>query len=368
MIAAVLAALAVCLLLWSAFYRRNWHKGVGVQLSFPEPAVYCGQEFHLREIIENRKRLPVPVLEIAFRIGKGVQFIGVENITESDYLYKRDVFSLLGMERITRELRLTSVRRGHYVISQAEVSSWSLLFRSRYTCELPETPDIYVYAQRTDVGGILSSIVTILGETESSTKLYEDPFAFSQIREYTPTDPMKYVNWKASAKTGSLMVNSYTSVKSDRIRIFLDTEDRNIRKQEKLTEDGISVAATLLMKLLQKGLEVSLFVNAPGPSAAWTSFEKVRGRSAQKEIERYLTTDFAAAGSTDFTEMILQNLSPDEIPVIISKNASDPLFQAALAASSEGLPGIWVIPHEKREPVAYASSGSLTVLRREVRG
>ena len=58
MIAAILAALAVCLLLWSAFYRRNWHKGVGVQLSFPEPAVYCGQEFHLREIIENRKRLP----------------------------------------------------------------------------------------------------------------------------------------------------------------------------------------------------------------------------------------------------------------------------------------------------------------------
>jgi len=368
MIAAILAALAVCLLLMSAYYRRHWNKGVSVHLSFPEPAVYCGQEFHLKEVIENRKKLPVPVAEIAFRIGKGVQFIGVENITESDYLYKRDVFSLLGMERITRELKLTSLKRGHYVISQAEVSSWSVLFRSRYTYELSETPDIYVYAQRTDVSGILSSIVTILGETESSTKLYEDPFAFAQIREYTPTDPMKYVNWKASAKTGSLMVNSYTSVKSDRIRIFLDVEDRNIRKQGKLTEEGISIAATLIMKLMQKGLEVSLFVNAPGPSAAFTSFEKVRGRSALKEIERYLTADFEASGSSDFAEMILQNLSADEIPVIISKNASDPLFQAALAASSEGLPGIWVIPHEKREPVTFASSGNLTVLKREVRG
>jgi len=164
------------------------------------------------------------------------------------------------------------------------------------------------------------------------------------------------------------MVNSYTSVKSDRIRIFLDVEDRNIRKQGKLTEEGISIAATLIMKLMQKGLEVSLFVNAPGPSAAFTSFEKVRGRSALKEIERYLTADFEASGSSDFAEMILQNLSADEIPVIISKNASDPLFQAALAASSEGLPGIWVIPHEKREPVTFASSGNLTVLKREVRG
>lgn len=118
MIAAVIAALAACLFCFNRYFRRNWMKELCVQLHFSEPAVYAGGEVTLTETIENRKKLPLHILEITFRVKKGVIFPDAENVTESDYVYKRDVFSMLGMERIIRKYKIRAVKRGHYEISQ----------------------------------------------------------------------------------------------------------------------------------------------------------------------------------------------------------------------------------------------------------
>ena len=53
---------------WEAYYRNHWIKGITVKLHFPVPAVYEGREAHLEEVIANRKRMPVPVLEVAYRV------------------------------------------------------------------------------------------------------------------------------------------------------------------------------------------------------------------------------------------------------------------------------------------------------------
>ena len=91
--------------------------------------------------------------------------------------------------------------------------------------------------------------------------MYEDPFEFRTIRAYTTDDPMKAVNWKASAKTGSLMVNTFDSVQSQKAMLFLDVEDTGILKYEDLVEESIAIAATLLRKLLRKNMEAGFAWN-----------------------------------------------------------------------------------------------------------
>ena len=366
MIAVIIAVLIACVSGWEFYFRKNWSKGLGVELHFSEPAVYAGGHVTLTEIIENRKRLPLHILEITFRTRKGLLFPDAENITESDYVYKRDVFSLLGMERIIRKYRVDAVRRGHYEISQTGALTFSIPGHRKHEKELDVTDDLYVYAKRTNVKGIAEEVTALLGEAESARKLYEDPFAFSGIRDYTRDDPMKSINWKATAKTGGLMVNTYTSVRSLTVRIFLDVEDRNIRKQQPLIEESISCAATLCEKLLKSGQPVSLFVNVK-ENGGTAAFESARGRGQQKAVERFLTTDFTTAETVDFAEFLGGIPEPKEnasVDILISKNESLKLYERAKEMAGSGAGCVLVVPKERREELLYPSDGTLRVIRR----
>ena len=74
-------------------------------------------------------------------------------------------------------------------------------------------------------------------------------------------DPMKSINWKASARTGALMVNTFDSVRSQKAMIFLDVEDRGILRYEDLVEESIALAATLMRRLLRQHIEVGFVYN-----------------------------------------------------------------------------------------------------------
>ena len=65
----------------------------------------------------------------------------------------------------------------------------------------------------------------MIGSITSRQFLYEDPFEFRGIRDYTITDPMNKINWKASARSGNLMVNLHDSHCFSRGNFILNLED-----------------------------------------------------------------------------------------------------------------------------------------------
>lgn len=91
--------------------------------------------------------------------------------------------------------------------------------------------------------------------------MLEDPFEYRGIREYAPYDEMKTINWKATARTGDLMVNirNYTSLRA--VRIFLNLADTGILKNEQLVELCISIAARFAGELLEQGIRVAVYAN-----------------------------------------------------------------------------------------------------------
>lgn len=247
--------------LWEIFYRLQWAKDISVKLWFDTDAVYAGQETKLYEKIENRKRMPIPVLEVGFHIRKEIDFIDVENTNVSDYLYKRDVFAVLGRQKITREIPVKCTKRGKYTASDADITTYTLLYRKHYSKKFQTTAQIYVYPKMTDVSQIVTMCERLLGTQQCARRLYEDPFAFRTIRGYTTDDPMKSINWKASAKTGVLMVNTFDSVQSQKAMIFLDVEDTGILKYEELVEESIALAASVIRRLLRQNTEVGFAYN-----------------------------------------------------------------------------------------------------------
>ena len=323
MIAVFLIGAAAVLLLHGFLYEKNWFRNLSVRVLFSRSHVFAGEVFELTEVIENRKKMALPIVEIGFRVPKGLHFEDAENTLESDFIYKRDLFAIRGMERIVRRYHVKAQRRGFYSVSQLSCHVPSRLFRRTYMMDRREQSDgsgLYVYPANVNCSMLLRAVEVILGERECARRLYEDPFVFSSIRPYTPQDPQKSVNWKATAKAGELMVNTYASSSALRVRIYLDVSaDPGVLFSDSFRELGISMAASLIRSLVKAQRDASLVVNctagtagtaeaAPdSPQTGLPSCVRFAScNSAQKltAVEEFLTTDFDHASLCPFGEML----------------------------------------------------------------
>lgn len=325
---------------WGIYYRCQWAKDVTVRLWFETDAVYAGQETKLYEVIENRKRMPVPVLEVGFHTRKELDFADVENTNVSDYLYKRDVFSVLGRQKITREIPVKCTKRGRYLASDVDITTHTLLYRKHYSKAVGTEAEIYVYPKMTDVSEIVTVCEHMLGTLQCARRLYEDPFAFRTIRNYTTDDPMKSINWKASARTGSLMVNTFDSVQSQKAMIFLDVEDTGILKYEDLVEESIALAATVMRRLIRQNIEVGFVFNGRGSDV----FFPENNRKNRIAFERMLAEYDREDGAEDFGQLarrlfsdtfVKKPVSEDTLFLFITKNLKEPLMECIRECAGE---------------------------------
>lgn len=327
MIAVFLIGAAIVLLLHGFLYRRSWFRNLSVQVHFSRPHICAREVLELTEIIENRKKLALPIVEIGFRVPRGLHFEDAENTLVSDYVYKRDIFAVSGMERIVRRYHVTAQKRGFYSVSQLTCHVPSRLFSRIYMMDRSEQEEeagLYVYAANVDCSMLMRSVEVILGEREISRRLYEDPFVFSSIRPYTMQDPMKAINWKATAKTGELMVNTYASSAAVRTKIFLDVSaDPGTPFSDSLRELAIATAASVIRRLVKEQRDAELVVNCSagamtaGMSAgaragaaqtalpsACVRFVSCMGAEKLTAVEEFLTTDFDEAPLLSFTEIL----------------------------------------------------------------
>jgi uncharacterized protein (DUF58 family) len=113
------------------------------------------------------------------------------------------------------------------------------------------------------------------------TRQFEDPpirppvskpwpsgLEFYGMREYTPGDDLRRIVWRASARTGKIMVREAEQGITDKITVILDTDrGAHSRDGEGLSESfeaGVRAAASLAVRHLREGYEVKVETNA-GP-------------------------------------------------------------------------------------------------------
>ncbi|MCM1121856.1 MAG: DUF58 domain-containing protein [Eubacterium sp.] len=367
-------------LLWNLYYVGHWHKNLHITFRFLQDFVYAGESAEMTEQIENRKRLPLPVLEVSFHVDKALTFFDCENTNVSDFTYKRDIFALLGRQRVIRKLTLDCAHRGYYQIKNAHLASFSLLHRKRFSLEVPADAALYVYAAKTDVSDILVVCERLMGSIQCAKRLFEDPFAYASIREYTITDPMKTINWKASAKTGSLMVNTLESTHTETVMLFLDVEDRGILKYEYLTEYAISVAASLARKMTARGMAVGLYTNIVSPSSenapaavkenappSCTYLPPIGGKKQLTDIEHLFALHDSGKQVASFSSLLesFPGQTEDVTLLFISKNtlANRSAIETFVGGQQAA---VWIIPHPMAESCDFHAAENIHLLKRGV--
>lgn len=85
-----------------------------------------------------------------------------------------------------------------------------------------------------------------------------------RVREYQAQDSVRHVDWKATAKAGSLMVHEFTRDDEVRVRMVFDNPAAGLVSETQY-EEGVSIAASLAWHLTTEGKNVSYL--APGLQA-----------------------------------------------------------------------------------------------------
>ena len=88
----------VLFVLQKTIYEKLWNRELTAAISFGVPSIYEGQSGTLKEVIENRKRLPLPMLKVKFQTDRHLMFEDSKGSRTTDQYYRNDVFQVNGCE------------------------------------------------------------------------------------------------------------------------------------------------------------------------------------------------------------------------------------------------------------------------------
>lgn len=355
--AALAVILAIGLLAWlqSLLYRKRWSKNTVLALSFSERYATEGDKLFLTEVISNRKFLPLPWLAVKFQVSRYLLFADGGNAKVSDDYYRNDFFNLMMFQRITRRLPFTCGKRGYYTVKSADLVSGDILAREKYTLSVPCRASLTVFPRVIDLDALLAVHRQFLGQILTKRFIQPDPFEFKGIREYQPTDSLRAVNFKATAKTGALMVNCYDYTVSQEIVLVLNLQKYSAFPNEALYEQTIRLATSLAAYYINQAVPLSFACNAGSVTedgAAWLDSGSGAGHLANIN-DALARIDLKKAMVSTGRELLLRAAENQEMKrregrepayILLSTYHERDLADAYHALVEAGADALWIIP------------------------
>ena len=342
------AGIIILFLVFHLVFTSLWDRGLTADIAFSSERVHAGSKTGLLLTLTNAKRMPIPVMILEFKVRRGLDFSENENITVTDRVNVLEYFSVGGREEITRTCDITAAKRGIYRIDELFLTVPEIFEVGTQRLRVRAGTRLTVVPKKRDAGEIEGISELLLGETAAKKRLYEDVFSFRGIREYTTSDPLSAVNWKASARTGDLMVNERDFTFGREVKIFLNVDVPGIRYDGNLLEEGISIAFAAAAAALAAKMPVSLFTNGCGISGKMIRIEAGSSRGHLVQIGDALAAIELEQRVVPFEEVLgSMKLSPADASVthvLISSAMGDKLIRAASDFSFRAGGLIWLCP------------------------
>ncbi|HJU15100.1 MAG TPA: DUF58 domain-containing protein [Stellaceae bacterium] len=253
---ALSALVAASLLLW----RRFSLTGVYYARRLAAHRVPFGATVEMTVELINLKPLPLTWLQIEDTVPQRFRIEG-GNVRQGRSEFLQIVVAMLPYERVVRHLRVRCTRRGEHEFGPAEIKSGDYLgLLTRYGT-VRETERLVVYPKIFPVrlGRLPSN--QILGKDAARRIFPSDPLRVVGSRDYAPGDPYRFIDWRATARLGALMVRVFEPSTTPIVDLVLNFRIATFSSgnyQPDELEFAISVAASLAAYALEKRWAVGL--------------------------------------------------------------------------------------------------------------
>ena len=221
--------------------------------------IFLGETVPVQVEVRNQGWLPVLWLRVQdtvpANLGSGSHF--------------RQVISLLPRERRHLSYTLAGKRRGYYPIGPLVTLGGDLLGSVAYENHHEGDDYLIVYPKIVALSNLGFPSYSPFGTLPSRERLFEDPTRIQGVRDYQPGDSLRRMDWKTSARVGSLQVRRYEPAIALETALFLNLNGADYPQAHRAdsTELGIVVAASIAAYLVEKRQAVGLVTNGRDP---WT--------------------------------------------------------------------------------------------------
>ncbi|MBO4474976.1 MAG: DUF58 domain-containing protein [Clostridiales bacterium] len=368
-----LALLAVLAVVELILYRKHALDHLSLHVSFSQPVAQYGEVIEVIEVAENNKRLPLPFVLLKFESPVSLQFLDMTNSSLSDLIYREDMLTMKPFSRHTRKIKVKCSRRGYYSFVRVNLTTSDMLLTEKITKTFDNDANITILPERIHTPEMRTLLSITFSDILQRRTLLTDPFSFSGIREYQPWDPMRSINWTATARAGDFMVNQNTSTSTRQVSIFLNLEFYNMRKSVILLEKAISLAYSYSCELSEAGIPSQLFTNGIDAVTGATVIDPTISEG-QDNLRRGLALARIdlGAGVISFNDLIcefLQKTGANDYIVVISPK-SEGSFRPMIKNLKKKRPSLlWIMPCFSTMPnIKLESELSSSYMRWEVKG
>jgi uncharacterized protein (DUF58 family) len=217
-------------------------------------------------------------------------------------------------------------KRGLHRVGPLTVTATDVFGFSAMSATVPGQSDILVYPEILPVSSnLLSSGAATGWRDEANARSRGDGTDFTGVREYRPGDELRRINWKTTARTGSLVVTEYAQGYASDLTIVLDRQasayaDSGIGVVSAF-EYGVKIATTIGATALRDGSVVRLIASASSAADAdelreWSEISVLLDRMARVEPD-------GDADLADQLAAVSGSTKPGSILVVITPRSSD---------------------------------------------
>lgn len=246
--------------------QKHGFHNLKVYREFSKKKVYINEEFDIRTVVENNKRLPISFLLVREKIPINMIYLNEsdhgEIVDKSRYESR---YSVWARERIKRSYRVKFNKRGVYILNQIELTIGDLFGLSSNSKDILDSNEIVVYPKIRPIENHIFKSTSYFGDNIIKRWIQKDPLYIKGIREYTVEDRMKDIHWKSSIKMDRLMVKEYDFTSEKEITIIVGTnisEGSIYTFNEKVLEKSAEIAASLANSFIKAGIATGIWTNS----------------------------------------------------------------------------------------------------------
>ena len=238
----------------------------------PESRAFPGEQLRLTYRLTNRKLIPLPRLELRDQLPESLSppelHLPPSGAPRTSQ-YTRTTH-LGWYERTAWSLDLPCPERGYYRLGPARLRSgdgFGLFTNQR---EEPGTAGVVVYPRTLSLPELGLPAARPLGERKGGQRTFEDPLRIAGVRDYQPGDPIRRIDWKATARRGQLQSRVYEPSTAQHLIVALNVDTLEHPWQghvPELLEAAIVVAASIARWAYEARNAVGLLANGSLPES-----------------------------------------------------------------------------------------------------
>ena len=228
--------------------------------------VFRGEETTLAISLMNRKPVPLAKIDVEDEFPEEIEIMDAEVSPGSNpkSMVIKHHTSLSWYERVRWEYTIKCDTRGFYRFGPARMESGDLF--GFYESEATHTDRDYllVYPRVIPLPDLGLPPLRPFGDTRGGIEIFQDLSRPRGIREYRTGDPLKIVDWKATARTGQLQVRAFepSSTFTVILVVSVETSERPWEGYSPTNlERVITASASIASYAAERQYSIGLFSN-----------------------------------------------------------------------------------------------------------